>query len=101
VFVIGGSNQKVERYEEIAMMSPYLIFALSNAVHQLIYSQDGKYLAISSEENVLTIYNQDLSLNSKCRPSHDGMTLSAAFDPKERFVASIGCDGSANIFQLA
>jgi chromosome transmission fidelity protein 4 len=64
----------------------------------LVYGPDGKYLAITSEENVMTIFSQETNLNIKCRPSHEGMTLSAAFDPKDRYVASIGCDGSVHIF---
>jgi len=29
------------------------------------------------------------------------MTLSACFDPLGRYVCSLGCDGQANIYQLA
>lgn len=53
-------------------------------------------MGIASEENSL-ILNRDSKI-SRCKPGHDGMILSCSFDPKDRFVCSIGCDGCLIIY---
>ncbi len=49
-------------------------------------------------DNVLNIFNTELEINFKCRPSHDGMVVNLCFDPVGRYVLSLGCDGYGLLF---
>ncbi|CAK83745.1 unnamed protein product (macronuclear) [Paramecium tetraurelia] len=97
VFAIG--DMRVDTYDDIQMTAPSLIVTLTGKVTQIKYNKNGKIMGIASEENSL-ILNRDTKI-SRCKPGHDGMIISCAFDPKDRFVCSIGCDGCLIVYQLS
>ncbi|CAD8097954.1 unnamed protein product [Paramecium primaurelia] len=96
-FAIG--DMRVDTYDDIQMTTPSLIVTLTGKVIQIKYNKNGKIMGIATEENSL-ILNRDNKI-SRCKPGHDGMILSCSFDPKDRFVCSIGCDGCLIVYQLS
>jgi WD40 repeat protein len=64
-------------------------------------SNNGKLIAIGSDEAKCIIYNTSTGEKNKCRPGHISGIISVWFSSDDRYVCSIGRDQLVLIYDLA
>ncbi|KAG8561603.1 hypothetical protein GDO81_015408 [Engystomops pustulosus] len=71
----------------------------TNANH-VVFNSDGTKIAAGSGDFLIKIVQVDDSSVQKTLRGHNAPVLSVAFDPKDEYLASAGCDGTVRIWNI-
>ncbi|CAI5446689.1 unnamed protein product [Caenorhabditis angaria] len=90
-----GKGANIERYREISTCRAHSMEVLS-----VEWSQNGKYLASSSMDNLIYIWNaKKLGERVACLKGHGDSVKGVAWDPIGKYLATISADKSLKIWQ--
>eukprot|EP00761_Pharyngomonas_kirbyi_P013946 gb/GECH01013976.1/.p1 GENE.gb/GECH01013976.1/~~gb/GECH01013976.1/.p1 ORF type:complete len:1240 (+),score=329.00 gb/GECH01013976.1/:1-3720(+) len=70
-------------------------------VSHIQFNKDGSYLAIASEEETVKYVNIQEPNHTQDYDGHEGPVLCVSIDPKGRFIASAGSDGTVSIWNIS
>jgi len=73
----------------------------TQTVHSIAFSPDGHYLASSSGDHTVRIWDLVAKEETKAIPAHAGVVFQVAFSPDGKSVATCGADKTAKIFLIA
>ena len=72
---------------------------LQGSVNQVVFSPNGTYVAASSENGTVHIWNRQGKLLAQLE-GHQGMVLGMTFNPEGKLLATSGEDGTARLWDL-
>ncbi|GFX29404.1 WD repeat and HMG-box DNA-binding protein 1 [Trichonephila clavipes] len=97
---LSSDNYNVSAYSFPEAEFEKIISQFSTAVYHIVCSKDGKLIACGGGDFIIKVYdtsNETLTAFS----GHDGPILSLAIDPKGKYLASSGCDGTVRLWLLS
>lgn len=74
---------------------------LGSPVLCLARSPDGQRVAAATESGLISVAGLADPLDVSCLTGHSGAVLSLSYDPKGEYLASVGADGTARLWNLA
>lgn len=70
-------------------------------IFDLKYSSTGRFISAGTEEQKTIIIDRSTGKKTKCRPGHQNKIVNTFFSPDEKYIASIGQDCVALIYELS
>ena len=102
-FITGGFSKKIYEFQisDFEGKAPTLVHECLGNILDLKYSPTGKYISAGTEEQKTIIIDRTTGKKTKCRPGHQNKIVDTFFSQNEKYIASIGQDCVALIYELS
>ena len=95
--VMGGMNGSVVIWDIVNDIE-YEIFAGESIIHDVVFSNDGKYIAFGDEKGTLRLWNTQTNSIKEELIGHDARVNAIAFSRDDYMIASASYDGTVQLW---
>ncbi|KAG8199957.1 hypothetical protein JTE90_006203 [Oedothorax gibbosus] len=100
ILYVSSDKFAVSAYTFPSVEFDQIIAQFNTEVYHIVCNKDGTLVACGGGDFVIKVYDKS-SKSLTAFNGHTGPVLSIAFDPKGKYLASSGCDGTVRIWELS
>ncbi|XP_073494567.1 WD repeat and HMG-box DNA-binding protein 1 [Phyllobates terribilis] len=98
--VIASSNNAIQMHTFPAGDPDGILTRFTTSANHVVFNSDGSKVAAGSGDFLVKVVQVEDSSAQKTLRGHTAPVLSVAFDPKDEYLASAGCDGTVRIWNI-